>query len=260
MFLVICFFPLVSTICCTWWITGMVKTRQNYFLFLLARQDNVVEGISCKNLQQMEVPLGPLLYKTTQHHFWFANLKDLPPTLHFIMVNSKNLFKMPRNWQNFAAFRRKRSSLSRNEGSDGNTSPLLAHKGHLFVYTTDQKRFSIPLVYLQKKIFRELLRLSAEEFGLQIDGPITLTCDALFMDYIVMLIEQGAPEHLEKALLMSIATSCCTSISLFQDEKSSKQLLVCSCWIIQTYLLIINMSLKRPEIFFFLNNEHRSFF
>lgn len=119
--------------------------------------------------------------------------------------------------------------LSGNEGSHSNSTPFLAHKGHFFVYTTDHKRFLIPLAYLQKKIFRELLRLSAEEFGLRIDGPITLPCDASFMDYIVMLIEQGAGEHLEKALLMSIATSCCTSLSLFQEEQTNQQVIVCSC-------------------------------
>ncbi|KAJ0086076.1 hypothetical protein Patl1_06835 [Pistacia atlantica] len=124
------------------------------------------------------------------------------------MVSSKKLFKMPRNWQNFAAIKRKIISLSGNEGSDSNSTPLLGHKGQFFVYSTDHKSFLIPLANLQKKIFRELLRLSAEQFGLRIDGPITLPCDAFFVAYIVMLIEQGAAEHVEKALLMSIATSC----------------------------------------------------
>lgn len=104
-------------------------------------------------------------------------------------VSSQKVFKMPKNWRNFAAIKRKRISLSRNEGSISNRTPMLGHKGHFFV-CTDHKRSLIPLVYLPKKIFKELLRLSAEEFGLRIGGLNTLPCDASFMDYIAKLIEQ----------------------------------------------------------------------
>uniref|UniRef100_M1BDH3 Auxin-induced SAUR n=1 Tax=Solanum tuberosum TaxID=4113 RepID=M1BDH3_SOLTU len=51
----------------------------------------------------------------------------------------------------------------------------------------------------------KLLSMSKEEFGLPSGGPITLPCDAAFMDYMVSLIKKGvAVEDLHKALLLSI--------------------------------------------------------
>ncbi|KAK0581809.1 hypothetical protein LWI29_018245 [Acer saccharum] len=58
----------------------------------------------------------------------------------------------------------------------------LAEKGLFVIYTFDQKRFVIPLAYLSNVIFRELLKLSEEEFGLSSDEPIiALQCNAAFM-------------------------------------------------------------------------------
>ncbi|XP_031272801.1 auxin-responsive protein SAUR64-like [Pistacia vera] len=142
------------------------------------------------------------------------------------MICSKKLSKMERKWQNFAAIKRKRISLPRIEVCDGCTASSPTHKGHFVVYTSDQKRFVIPLEYLNNKIFRELLKLSQEEFGLQIDGPIIVPCDASFMEYIVMLIERGAEKDLEITLLMSFVTACCISPSLFYQEHTNQQALV----------------------------------
>ena len=53
----------------------------------------------------------------------------------------------------------------------------MAEKGHLVVYSSDNRRLVIPLVYLNNEIFRELLQMF-EEFGIQNEGPIILPCDS----------------------------------------------------------------------------------
>lgn len=98
-----------------------------------------------------------------------------------------------------------------------------AEKGHFVVYTADKMRFAMPLEYLCSNIFQELFKMSKEEFGLSSEGPIRLPFDAVFMNYMVLLMERGAAKDLEKALLNSIATSHCSS---FHEDHSSKQLLV----------------------------------
>ncbi|KAH7574865.1 hypothetical protein JRO89_XS02G0014600 [Xanthoceras sorbifolium] len=141
---------------------------------------------------------------------------------YIIMISSKKLFKMAWNRQNSAFIRR----TTGNQVSDScsSASSLLAHKGHFAVYTSDRKRFLIPLVYLNKNIFRQLLKLSEEEFGLQVDGPITLPCDASLMEYIVLLIERGAAKNLENdMLIISVATSCCSSLSHFHNQEQTNQ-------------------------------------
>lgn len=81
---------------------------------------------------------------------------------------------------------------------------MVADKGHFVVYTADQIRFMIPLLCLNSEIFRELLKLSEEEFGLPGDRPLALSCDAIILEYIVKLIQRGASKDVEKALLMSV--------------------------------------------------------
>lgn len=123
------------------------------------------------------------------------------------MMNSKKFFKMAKKSENSAATIR---------------------KGHFIIYTADQKPFSIPLKYLNRNVFVELLRLSEEEFGFQTDGPITLPYDASFMEYIVLLIERGVTKDLEQKLLMAFATSFCSSVSLLHEETENyKQAIAC---------------------------------
>ncbi|CAL0333175.1 unnamed protein product [Lupinus luteus] len=47
------------------------------------------------------------------------------------------------------------------------------------------------------KIFRELFRISEEQFGLPTDGPITLPCDSAFMEYVVSLVRKRVSLELE---------------------------------------------------------------
>ncbi|KAG5574332.1 hypothetical protein H5410_054466 [Solanum commersonii] len=146
------------------------------------------------------------------------------------MISTKKLIKMVRKWQKFAATQRKRISFSRNvsDTDDCSTcSSSIVEKGHFVVYTADQVRFVIPLVYLENEIIRQLLNMSEEEFGLPTGGPITLPCDSAFMDYIISLIRKGVTAgDLHKALLLSIPSCCCSTSSLHQ-ESGNQQLLVC---------------------------------
>lgn len=62
----------------------------------------------------------------------------------------------------------------------------LAPKGHFAVYTREGRRFVVPVAYLKTGVFMELFRLSEEEFGMPAgDRPITLPCDAAFMQQVV---------------------------------------------------------------------------
>ncbi|XP_062076486.1 auxin-responsive protein SAUR68-like [Humulus lupulus] len=131
-----------------------------------------------------------------------------------ILISPKMLINMARKWQRIAALSRKRISFPRINYmvmESSTTSSNVISKGHFVVYTTDDKRFVMPLEYLNQNILRELFKMSEEEFGLSSDAPIRLPCDAVFMEYVVKLIRRGVAKDLEKALLRSIDTSFCYS-------------------------------------------------
>ncbi|XP_021903796.1 auxin-responsive protein SAUR68-like [Carica papaya] len=147
------------------------------------------------------------------------------------MINTRKLFKMAKKWQRVAALRRKRISLprsSRDANQNASNATSVADKGHFVVYTADKMRFLFPIAYLNNPIVRELFKMSEEEFGLPSDGPIMLPCDAVFMEYVVSLIQQRADKTTEKALLMSMATSRCLNSYSLHHGQSSQQLLICS--------------------------------
>lgn len=133
------------------------------------------------------------------------------------MISPKKLVNMARKWQRLAVIGRKRILLPTASCSRGN----------FVIYTIDKKRYIFPIEYLNNYVFQELLKLSEEEFGLPRDGPITLTCDAAFMDYAVSFIRhQATTEDIEKALLISVVTRSSLSCSFCQLE-TSQQLVVC---------------------------------
>ncbi|XP_027368249.1 auxin-responsive protein SAUR68-like [Abrus precatorius] len=102
---------------------------------------------------------------------------------------------MARKWQRMARIKRRKISLPRKR-----MKHKVAEKGHFVVYTADKVRFVVPLTYLRNNIFRELLRMSEEQFGLHIDGPIILPCDAAFMEYVVSLVQKHLSLELQNAL------------------------------------------------------------
>ncbi|XP_019157617.1 PREDICTED: auxin-responsive protein SAUR68-like [Ipomoea nil] len=140
------------------------------------------------------------------------------------MISSNRLIKLAKRWQKFAAIRRKRISFpSLYDDSDSCSTSSAVYKGHFTIYTADQKRFVVPLSYLENDIIRQLLSMSEEEFGLPSDGPITLPCDSVFMDYIISLLSRGLSRELENALIVSVTSHRCSSAPLLRNQ----ELLVC---------------------------------
>ncbi|KAD4982154.1 hypothetical protein E3N88_18825 [Mikania micrantha] len=81
------------------------------------------------------------------------------------MMTARKLVKMAKKWPK--------------ESSKSCCNEKMANKGHFVVYTIDKNRFVIPLSYLNTNIFKELLRMSEDEFGLPSNGPITLLYSAV---------------------------------------------------------------------------------
>ncbi|XP_039127700.1 auxin-responsive protein SAUR36-like [Dioscorea cayenensis subsp. rotundata] len=102
---------------------------------------------------------------------------------------------------------------------DACSTSYVAEKGHFNVYTSEGKRFMVPLAYLDNNIFKELLRISEEEFGLPGDGPITLPCDAASMEYVLSLLRRGVSKEMEMQLLSSIFISCQSACSMLPVEQ-----------------------------------------
>ena len=139
---------------------------------------------------------------------------------------------MARKWQKMAALGRKRISLQRinkDVHEDSCSTSSVVDKGHFVVYSSDRRRFVILLAYLNSEIMRDLFQMSEEEFGIQSAGPIILPCDSVFLDYVISFIQHGVSKELERALIMSVPPSNCSSSSYFQQERIPQQLLLCSC-------------------------------
>ena len=146
------------------------------------------------------------------------------------MISPKKLIKMARKWQKVAAMKRNKSLPRTNLALDADCCSTLAvaDKGHFVVYSADRSRFVIPLEYLDNEIFRELLQMSEEEFGIQSEGPIILPCDSVFMDYVISFIQRGVAKDLERALIISMTSSNCSSSVYFHLGQSNEQLLLCA--------------------------------
>ncbi|KAJ8618272.1 hypothetical protein MRB53_014458 [Persea americana] len=144
------------------------------------------------------------------------------------MISSQRLLKMARRWRKFTENARRRISTTRTRKSSEAESGIksVAAEGHFVAYTMDGKRFVVPLAYLNSPIFIELFRMSEDQFGLPCDGPITMPCDGLFMEYVVSFIRRRLSEDIEKALLTSIAMGQCSTSSMLQLENNHQQILI----------------------------------
>ncbi|KAI4375799.1 hypothetical protein MLD38_013625 [Melastoma candidum] len=146
------------------------------------------------------------------------------------MISSKKILQLARKWQRAAAIGKKRISLGRMSSkkcSGCTEEPSIARKGHFAVYTTDGKRFEVPLSYLAKGVIRELFVLAEEEFGISGEGPIVLPLDASSLEYIISTIRRGLAREQEKTLLLSFAR--CSSNNLFADMAPAfQQVSVCN--------------------------------
>lgn len=144
------------------------------------------------------------------------------------MISSQRLLKMARKWRKFTENARRRILTRRTRKSSEAESCIksVASKGHFVAYTIDGKRFMVPLEYLNSPIFIELFRMSEDQFGLPCDGPITMPCDGLFMEYVVSFIGRHLSKDIEKALLTSIATGRCSTPSMLQLQHNHQQILI----------------------------------
>ncbi|KAL4201043.1 hypothetical protein AMTRI_Chr02g256620 [Amborella trichopoda] len=123
--------------------------------------------------------------------------------MHPAMISSKRLLEMVCKWQKKAMSQRRRISLKRNTS---NQMDSFSVEGHFVIYTVDASRFVIPIAFLNRPIFRELLLVAEEEFGFTGSHPLTVPCESFVMEYIVSLLNKNASKEVEKAL---ISMACC---------------------------------------------------
>ena len=100
------------------------------------------------------------------------------------MISAKKLIRMARKWQKVVALGRKSISLQRinmDVDADSCNTSTMADKDHFVIYSSARRHFMIPLAYLDSEIFKELFQMSEEEFRIQSEGPIILSCDSVFM-------------------------------------------------------------------------------
>ena len=69
----------------------------------------------------------------------------------------------------------------------------------------------VPLAYLKSNVFRELLRMSEDEFGYRGDGPIILPCDAALLEYALSVLRSRVSKDLERELFSSLLTHHCSA-------------------------------------------------
>ncbi|KAG2580562.1 hypothetical protein PVAP13_6NG355700 [Panicum virgatum] len=143
------------------------------------------------------------------------------------MISSKKLAQLSKKWQGMGAIGRRRITTVDKEITPS-CSSMVAGKGNCIVYSSDGKRFEIPLTYLRTTVFVELLKLSQEEFGFTSDGRITLPCDTAVMEYVMCLLRREASEDVEKAL-SSIVMPCHHQSRMVQQSSGlNQQFAVCS--------------------------------
>ncbi|MBA0823887.1 hypothetical protein Goarm_020582, partial [Gossypium armourianum] len=160
------------------------------------------------------------------------------------MITSKKLMRMTRKWQKMASIGRKRIASTRPTrkmaAANHSNKSSIVDKGCFSIYTTDKKRFVIPLAFLSNSVFRELFKMSEEEFGLPSDGPITLPCDSVVMNYIVSIVKRGLAKDLEKALLNFITTYSCSLDTEEEFGLSSNRPLTFLCdSVIMSYIVLL---------------------
>ncbi|CAM0954052.1 unnamed protein product [Alopecurus aequalis] len=142
------------------------------------------------------------------------------------MINAKRIAQLAKKWQRVAALGRKRLTMTTTTAAEG-CSTAVAGKGHCVMYTTDGRRFEVPLAYLSTVVFSELLRMSQEVFGFaRREGRIQLPCDALVMEYAMSLLRRSASAEMEAAFLNSMTMPPYYAVL---PVGVSQHVIVCSC-------------------------------
>lgn len=75
--------------------------------------------------------------------------------------------------------------------------------------SNDNPRFLVPLRFLNHPIFRVVLEMAEEEYGLTAHGPLRLPCEKEFLHFILSLLRNNTDDdvHLDNALLSLRPTS-----------------------------------------------------
>ncbi|WCJ18917.1 SAUR-like auxin-responsive protein family [Euphorbia peplus] len=149
------------------------------------------------------------------------------------MISTKKLVQLARKWQKISAIKRRRITLAHiteiTDTSSTCSTSGKAEKGCFVVYSADQKRFLLPLEYLNNEIIRQLFDMAEEEFGLPGNGPLTLPCDSQLMEYAIALIKRRVTVDVERALLTSISSCSSNSLSYnLHHQATSHQSAICS--------------------------------
>ncbi|XP_037438300.1 auxin-responsive protein SAUR36-like [Triticum dicoccoides] len=144
------------------------------------------------------------------------------------MVSAKRIAQLAKKWQRVAYLSRKQLTMTATKEAEG-CSMAVAGKSHCVMYTTDdERRFEVPLAYLGTMIFRELIHMSQEEFGLVSgDGRMMLPCDATATEYIMSLLGRNASVEVEKAFLSSMAMPCHHTSCVAPSPGVNQQMAVC---------------------------------
>ncbi|KAM0839115.1 hypothetical protein ACQ4PT_030119 [Festuca glaucescens] len=142
------------------------------------------------------------------------------------MINAKRIAQLATKWQRVAALTRKRLTRTTTTAAEG-CSTAVAVKGHCIMYTTDGRRFEVPLAYLSTVVFSGLLRMSQEVFGFASrEDRIKLPCDAVVMEYVMSLLRRSASAEIEAAFLNSMAMP---PYYAAPPVGVSQHVIVCSC-------------------------------
>jgi hypothetical protein len=146
------------------------------------------------------------------------------------MISAKKLIKLARKWQEMAAIRREK-----------NCTATTRHKRLQHINNSWEGSFCCVLCWsetvsasfklsLNNEIVEGLLKLAEEKFGLPSSGHLTFPCDGKLMEYAIALIEQRVTRDVEKALLMSMASSHCSTSKDLHHQETCNQLSIFSFW------------------------------
>lgn len=93
-------------------------------------------------------------------------------------------------------------------------------KGQFVVYTKEgNNRFVVPLCYLHHPIFKILLEMAEEEYGLTIHGPLIVPCEKELMEYILSLLKKKLPIYSDVDENTLFSTTCKAATAV--DHNSS---------------------------------------
>ncbi|KAL6859186.1 hypothetical protein ACP4OV_018188 [Aristida adscensionis] len=150
------------------------------------------------------------------------------------MISSKKLAQLSKKWPGMGAIGRRRvaaaaAAAAADKETNQSCSLVVAGKGNFVVYSSDGRRFEIPLACLGTTFFAELLKLSQESGFAAGERRITLPCDAAVMEYVMCLLRREASEDVERALLSSIVVPCHGPSGMVQPASGvNQQISVCS--------------------------------